>query len=99
MNTIINWQLGNELSNDDALFVINELFSGAKKEFYFDKNEQINNVLYKFYQSFQDDKSSKYTIFFSNIFLEKPFISTKNFFDKYSKKIKISEGELYIYHD
>lgn len=99
MRPIQKWKIFKVVSFDEAVDIISEIYGGAKKIFWYDTNEKIDNNLYELYKKFPTtyDKETNVSLYFSAHNKHRPMVSTTEF-PEYSHKITTEEEiNFYIY--
>ena len=96
MDVISKWRLGEKLTIEEAIEIIDELFGGSNKQFNFDNSKKIDNSLYNLYQKFNHN-DNEYTINFSNSRTNYPIISLIEIDKKPSYTIRTFDFDIYIY--
>jgi hypothetical protein len=97
MNALMKWQLNQALSREEAISIIEELYSGSSKEFVFNTDTKIDTVLYSIYESFPSTQSD-FVLRFSSVVCEIPFVSLNIFPDlNPHHTIRSDEHTIFIY--
>jgi hypothetical protein len=98
MDAKTKWLLNQELTYQQGLEILKELYDGAKKRFDFCANQEINENIYHLFSDFESNELADVHLTFSNTKTTKPFVSCSEIKEEnVSHKIKTDRFVIYIY--